>query len=111
MSQSAVRYRVYLQAVLVVITLFGLPPLQASSVLNFPRLSVEAGTLTGLAIVNPNDQNADITLTAYQADGSLLAGVNSVQRTIAANSQFADLVTGTTGIFRAGARTLWPGFR
>ena len=80
--KSTVRYRVFLQAVLVVITLFELSPLQASSVLNFPRLSFESGTLTGLAIVNPNGESVDITLTAYNADGSLLARVNKEQRTI-----------------------------
>ena len=43
--------------------------------------------------MNPNDQSADITLTAYTAAGSLLAGVNQEERTIEANSQFADLVS------------------
>ncbi len=65
---------------------------QAASTLNFPRLSFEAGTLTGLAIVNPNDQSADITLTAYTAAGSIL-GTNQDPITIEANSQFADLVS------------------
>ena len=73
--------------------LSGSGSVQAASTLNFPRLSFEAATLTGLAIVNPNDQSADITLTAYTAAGSLLAGVNQEERTIEANSQFADLVS------------------
>ena len=49
--------------------------------------------------MNPNGESADITLTAYNADGSLLAGVNAVERTIAANSQLpvlvSDLFTGS----------------
>ena len=93
-QKPTIRHTVLLQTVLVLITLCGLPPLQASSVLNFPRLSFESGTLTGLAIVNPNGQSADVILTAYNADGSLLAGVNQVQRTIEADSQLAELVSG-----------------
>ena len=73
--------------------LFFSGPIQGASTLNFPRLSFETATLTGLAIVNPNDQSADITLTAFNADGGLLPGVNSVGRTIEANSQLAELVS------------------
>ena len=84
---------------LLLIPLLFCPAAQAASTLNFPRLSFEAATLTGLAIVNPNGESADITLTAYNADGSLLAGVNAVERTIAANSQLpvlvSDLFTGS----------------
>ena len=57
------------------IPLFCSSAAQAASTLNFPRLSFESATLTGLAIVNPNDQSADVTLTAYNEDGSVL-GVN-----------------------------------
>ena len=74
------------------IPLFCSSAAQAASTLNFPRLSFESATLTGLAIVNPNDQSADVTLTAYNEDGSVL-GVNQEPITIAANSQFADLVS------------------
>ena len=80
------------------ILLFFSSAAQGSSTLNFPRLSFEAGTLTSLAIVNPNDQSAEVTLTAYNADGSIL-GVNQDPIIIAANSQFAGLVSGPTGIF------------
>ena len=81
------------QSTLLLALLFFSGPIQGASTLNFPRLSFETATLTGLAIVNPNDQSADITLTAFNADGGLLPGVNSVGRTIEANSQLAELVS------------------
>ena len=78
--------------------LFSSVPAQGASTLNFPRLSFEAATLTSLAIVNPNNQSAEVTLTAYNDNGSIL-GVNQDPIIIAANSQFAGLVSGPTGIF------------
>ena len=41
----------------------------AESRLHFPRLSNEPGTITGVAIVNPRDEAATITVTAYLEDG------------------------------------------
>ena len=46
----------------------------AESRLNFPRLSNESGTITGVAIVNPRDEAATITVTAYMENGEILAG-------------------------------------
>ncbi|MEJ2077211.1 MAG: hypothetical protein P8020_02940 [Acidobacteriota bacterium] len=49
-------------------------PCLAGTTLNFPRLSFEPGTCTGIAIANPTDFEATVTLTAYGGDGTLLAG-------------------------------------
>jgi len=54
------------------------PNLLAASTLNFPRLSSEEGTFTGLAIVNPSTQDALVTFTAYGEDGQLLTGINNL---------------------------------
>ena len=66
------------------ITLVGLSFLwagtaQASSTLIFPRLSFAPQDLTGIAIVNPGDETASVTLTAYGVDGQQLAGESSSQ--------------------------------
>ncbi len=45
----------------------------AASVLDFPRLSLEAGGITGAAIVNPTAEAASVTITAFASDGSVLA--------------------------------------
>ena len=47
---------------------------QAESKLNFPRLSAEESTLTGIAIVNPSATDAVVTFTAYGADGLPVPG-------------------------------------
>ncbi len=47
--------------------------LPAASVLDFPRLTFEPDVLTGIAITNPNSEDATVVLTAYGADGSVLA--------------------------------------
>ncbi|HEY3129920.1 MAG TPA: DUF11 domain-containing protein, partial [Acidobacteriota bacterium] len=76
--------------------------LEARSVLNFPRLSFEQNTLTGIAIVNPTDQLAAVTLTAFGTDGRPLAASglqNPAQLTIAANQQTAKL---TSELFGSG---------
>ena len=68
----------------------------AESRLNFPRLSNEAGTITGVAIVNPREEAAAITVTAYLEDGELLAGEgiqNPVEMVIEGGRQLA-LLTG-----------------
>ncbi|HEY3129262.1 MAG TPA: hypothetical protein VGL91_07375 [Acidobacteriota bacterium] len=73
-----------------------IPSLQASSTLNFPRLSFEPNTLTGIAIVNPSSQDAVVTITAYGADGQPLAGngfQNPAQVTVRSNQQFSKLTT------------------
>ena len=68
--------------------------LQAESTLNFPRLSFDPTTFTGIAIVNPSDEDATVTLTAYGEDGLELAGIsNPIEIMVAANQQFADVTS------------------
>ncbi|MDA2936979.1 hypothetical protein MYX75_01785 [Acidobacteria bacterium AH-259-A15] len=83
----------HLIASLVIIVLLSLAYLQAESTLNFPRLSFEPDTLTGVAIVNPSNGDAQVTITAYGADGQPLAGIQNPVVTIAANQQFSKLTS------------------
>ena len=72
--------------------------LQAESTLNFPRLSFDPTTFTGIAIVNPTDQDATVTVTAYGEDGTPLAGImNPAQIMVATNQQFADVTLNLFG--------------
>ncbi len=92
---------------------------QASSTLIFPRLSFAPEDLTGIAIVNPGDETASVTFTAYGVSGQVLAGkgssttsdseaggpqpqgafTNPVTIDILAGQQFAEV---TIGIFGSG---------
>ncbi len=87
----------------ILMSLLGTPALLvADSTLNFPRLSFDPNTLTGIAIVNPASQDASVTLTAYGADGNPLTGagiVNPATVTIPASRQFASL---TSQLFGSG---------
>jgi trimeric autotransporter adhesin len=68
---------------------------------------------TGLAIANINNASADITINAFQADGSTAVGISNSPLTLAAyghNSQFADqLITGLpdgfTGLLDISSKT------
>ena len=63
------------QSLILLVGLFLLPPsLRAESVLNFPRLSFAQDLLTGVAISNPTEKDALLTLTAYGAYGQLVEG-------------------------------------
>ncbi|MFQ5739487.1 MAG: hypothetical protein ACE5JX_10795 [Acidobacteriota bacterium] len=76
--------------------------LQAESVLNFPRLSNQVDTITGVAFVNPTAENAPVTITAYGSQGTILQGkgiVNPVELTLPANGQVGKL---TAEIFGTG---------
>lgn len=91
------------------------PALRAESVLNFPRLSSEQDSLTGVAIVNPSSETALVTITAYGIDGQPLTGINNpVQINIQSNQQFsrttgelfgAGLAPSTVGWFQARSPT------
>ncbi len=87
----------------VLVSLLSCPSLlKADSTLNFPRLSIDPNTLTGIAIVNPTAQDAVVTLTAYGPDGVPLvaAGVtNPAQVTVPAVQQVAVL---TSTLFGTG---------
>ena len=92
--------------------------LGASSTLIFPRLSFASKDLIGIAIVNPGDETASVTFTAYGVNGQVLAGegssttstgnqgkqpqgafTNPVSVDIPAGQQFAEV---TIGIFGPG---------
>lgn len=69
---------------------------RGESVLNFPRFGNEAGTITGVAFVNPNGVEAPLRLTAYGTDGQLLQGPgidNPRDLVVPANQQIARLTT------------------
>jgi len=73
-----------------------LSPVFSSSQLNFPRLSFEADTITGIAIVNPNPVEATVTLTAVDAQGNRVSGSgikNPVQVKIPAGEQYAQITS------------------
>lgn len=67
------------------------PSLAAQSLLIFPRLSFEAQTITGIAIVNPNPTEAAVEVTALDTAGSpIAAGLqNPVEIMVPAGGQFA----------------------
>ena len=75
----------------------------AQTTLNFPRLTGSTGTITGVAIGNPDPTNtADVTITAYGTTGNVLAGAgitNPVQVSIPAGQQFSRV---TSEIFGEG---------
>ncbi len=70
--------------------------LWGSSILNFPRVSFDIGSLTGVAFVNPTQAPASVTITAFGADGQLLHGpgfVNPANIEIPAGQQYARLLS------------------
>ena len=48
-------------------------PARAASRLEFPLLALEAGQIMGVALVNPNSDEAEVLLTLFAADGTVLA--------------------------------------
>ena len=91
---------------------------QASSTLIFPRISFAPQDLTGIAIVNPGEETAAVTFTAYGVNGQVLAGEGSSiastgqqekqPRGAFENPAFVDILAGqqfaevTIGIFGSG---------
>ncbi len=67
------------------------------TVLNFPRLSFDPTIVTGIAVLNPNDELASMTLTPYGEDGKRL--LDPVSITIESGRQFADV---TASLFGTG---------
>jgi hypothetical protein len=68
----------------------------AGSTLNFPRVSFDSDTLTGIAFVNPSDQTATVRVVAYGEDGSPVGGQgfqNPVEFTISPHRQNARLLS------------------
>ena len=89
--------------------LIGLSPQggAAGSVLDFPRLAVEAGNLTGMAIANPGAQDAALTFRAYGENGALLAEDSNrnvpggQQLSLLTSELFPGLPAGTVAWFQA----------
>ena len=90
--------------------------IEASSTLIFPRLSFAPQNLIGIAIVNPGDETASVTFTAYGVNGQVLqpegssptragekhpqgAFTNPASFDIPPGQQFAEV---TIGIFGSG---------
>src|SRR5688572_19813735 len=85
-----------LVSVIVLVAVIQICSLSGESILNFPRLSFEQNTITGIAIVNPTIQSATVTFTAFGADGKPVSAgnfQNPAQITVPANQQVAKLVT------------------
>jgi hypothetical protein len=69
-------------------------PLSASTRLIFPRIVLQQGRFSGLAIANPTTGSATITLKAYTGEGALFAGAgvtNPNSKTLAAGEQYVAL--------------------
>ncbi len=69
---------------------------QAATTLNFPRVSFDPNTLTGVAFVNPTDQTATVQVVAYGEDGKPVTGdafANPAELTIAPYRQEARLLS------------------
>ena len=85
--------------------------LWAASTLNFPRLSFEEDFLAGIAIVNPTDQEAVVTFTAYDQSGQLLTGSGitnpAAPETIPGNQQLAKLTSDLFGVGLDPATVAW----
>ena len=79
--------------------------------MNFPRLSFEEDFLTGIAIVNPTDQEAVVTFTAYDQSGQLLTGTGITNpappETIPGNQQLAKLTSDLFGEGLDPATVAW----
>ncbi|MGI8782308.1 MAG: hypothetical protein ACR2L2_01460 [Acidobacteriota bacterium] len=68
--------------------------LQAESRLIFPRLVLQQGRFSGVAIANPTGSAATLTLRAYRDDGTLFSGsgvVNPRTEIIASGEQYVRL--------------------
>jgi len=81
-------------------------PAQAASRLEFPLLALEAGQIMGVALVNPNSDDAEVLLTLFAADGTVLA-TESVfidagrQLSFLASEVFTEVDLSQVGWFRA----------
>ncbi len=80
--------------------------LEAASILDFPRLSSQSGSIVGVAIVNPGSADAVVSLTAYGMGGEVLGEIQVVvpagQRLgLLASNLFPNLEPGVVGWFQA----------
>ncbi|MBI4474888.1 MAG: hypothetical protein HY646_19615, partial [Acidobacteria bacterium] len=84
--------------------------LHAETKLIFPRILLQSGKFSGVAIANPSSTEAEITLTAYNPDGILYSGqgvVNPQKAKISPNSQYSQVATQIFGASGAGTNPLW----
>jgi len=87
--------------------LLGPSALFGQSVLQFPRVISTSDVYTGIAVGNPTSSEASVTFTAFQFDGTVLAGANvrnPVTVTVPAAGQYARLIP---EIFGVGAINGW----
>ncbi len=77
---------------------------QAQSVLNFPRISIDSTSFTGVAIANPGPADASVVLTLRGPDGQILTDPLNV--TVPAGQQFARLASDIFGNV-PNASTAW----
>lgn len=78
----------------------------AASRLEFPRLALQATQILGVAIANPNAEQAELTVTAFAGDGTVLANRNvtvppASQVSLLASEIFPDLDLSQVSWFRA----------
>ncbi len=69
-------------------------PLQAQTILTFPRVVSDANLFTGFAVSNPTTTPVSVTFTAFQPDGTVLAGSgvrNPVTLSIPAGGQVSKI--------------------
>ena len=98
------RMKDLLRGSLCLLTLFLLPVgvLEARSILNFPFLTFEKDTITGVAIVNLGEEDAQVEVTAYLSGGGLLQGEgieNPVALEVKAGTQSGTI---TVSLFGSG---------
>ena len=98
------RSRGLAHAWLCLLTLFLLPVgvLEARSILNFPFLTYQKDTITGVAIVNLGEEDAQVAVTAYVSGGQLLRGEgieNPVALEVKAGTQSGTI---TVSLFGSG---------
>ncbi len=90
-------------ALFIFVAIFGLLASFASgqSRLIFPRRAFEEGTLTGIAVLNPNATPALVTFTAYDDTGQVIEAPGFKNRreiTIEAGLQFAEVIATLFGV-------------
>ena len=98
------RMKDLLRGSLCLLSLFLMPfgGLEARSVLNFPFLTFEKDTITGVAIVNLGEEDAQVAVTAYVSGGQLLQGEgieNPVALEVKAGTQSGTI---TVSLFGSG---------
>ena len=98
------RMKDLLRGSLCLLSLFLMPVgvLEARSILNFPFLTFEKDTITGVAIVNLGEEDAQVEVTAYVSGGQLLQGEgieNPVALEVKAGTQSGTI---TVSLFGSG---------